>query len=480
MTEDFGADYRTALDQHLYFEDESGLEYAHRLGRRALTDGLSVLDVVLEHERAVASAANRRGASVEQVRAAALPFLLQSLAALDMATRGFVEAAERVAVEQAHVMQLQRLAQWFAGAYVDLLADQRLRRMAIWVREVMDAAASYIQFGEVESGSGPTPSLPDALADLLPDEGAATARGGSLDEVSGHWLAARLEVHHPTRNDSTGRVIVWRDREFTAFDEAVLVQFGKLASVALRNAELYKREHDIAVTLQRSLLPKSAISTAELSVSARYQPSGVPSGVGGDWFDVIALSGQRVGLVVGDVMGHGISAAAFMGHVSGAVRAYAVEGHDPAAVLTRVDELVTLSGDERLATLVYAIISPDGTLQFANAGHPPPLVIPAGGDPTYLTQALSQPIGVRAASGTPHHDHISTLAPGTTLLLYTDGLIEQRGRTIDDGLETLRALAAADGGSSSLDALCDTVIATLAGQPAHDDACVLAARLPAG
>jgi serine phosphatase RsbU (regulator of sigma subunit) len=242
----------------------------------------------------------------------------------------------------------------------------------------------------------------------------------------------------------------------------------------LRNAELYRREHDIAVTLQSSLMPKSALSTAELTVSARYEPSGLSSRVGGDWFDVISLPGQRVGLVVGDVMGHGISAAALMGHVSVAVRAYAVEGHDPATVVTRVDELISLGGDKRLATLIYAIIGPDGTLQFANAGHPPPLIVPAGGEPTYLTQALSQPIGVRAA-GTPHHDHITTLSPGTTVLLYTDGLIEQRGRSIDEGLDALRRLAAAEA-SSSLDALCDAALATLVPQPAPDDACILAAR----
>ena len=129
MTEDFAADYRSALDEHLQVGDESSLERAHELGRRALTVGLSVLDVVLEHERAIVSAADRRGDPIEKLRTAALPFLLQSLAALDMATRGFVEAAERVTIEQAHVAQLQRLAQWFSGAYVDLLADQRLRRM---------------------------------------------------------------------------------------------------------------------------------------------------------------------------------------------------------------------------------------------------------------------------------------------------------------------------------------------------------------
>jgi serine phosphatase RsbU (regulator of sigma subunit) len=475
VTEDFAADYRSALDEHLQVGDESSLEQAHELGRRALTVGLSVLDVVLEHERAIVSAADRRGDPIEKLRTAALPFLLQSLAALDMATRGFVEAAERVTIEQAHVAQLQRLAQWFSGAYVDLLADQRLRRMTAWLREVMDATGAYIQFGGADARSGLAHSVPVSLAELLQQEPAsATARGTAADETSGQWLAARLEVHHDDERASTGVLVVWRAGEFTPFDEAVLAQFGKLASAALRNAELYRREHDIAVTLQSSLMPKSALSTAELTVSARYEPSGLSSRVGGDWFDVISLPGQRVGLVVGDVMGHGISAAALMGHVSVAVRAYAVEGHDPATVVTRVDELISLGGDKRLATLIYAIIGPDGTLQFANAGHPPPLIVPAGGEPAYLTQALSQPIGVRAA-GTPHHDHITTLSPGTTVLLYTDGLIEQRGRSIDEGLDALRRLAAAEA-SSSLDALCDAALATLVPQPAPDDACILAAR----
>ena len=475
MTEDFAADYRSALDEHLQLGDESSLERAHELGRRALTAGLSVLDVVLEHERAIVAAADKRGDPTEKLRTVALPFLLQSLAALDMATRGFVEAAERVTIEQTHVAQLQRLAQWFSGAYVDLLADKRLRRMAAWLREVMAATGSYIQFGGADARSGPEHPVPDTLAELLLSErSSATARGAAVDLPSGQWLAARLEVQHDDEGVTPGILIVWRDGEFTPFDEAVLAQFGKLASAALRNAELYRREHDIAVTLQSSLMPKSALSTAELTVSARYEPSGLFSRVGGDWFDVIALPDKRVGLVVGDVMGHGISAAALMGHVSVALRAYAVEGHDPATVVTRVDELISLGGDKRLATLIYAIISPDGTLQFANAGHPPPLILPAGGEPTYMTQALSQPIGVRAA-GTPHHDHITTLSPGTTVLLYTDGLIEQRGRSIDEGLDALRRLAAAEA-SSPLDALCDAALATLVEQPAHDDACILAAR----
>ena len=475
MTEDFAADYRLALDEHLRLGDESSLERAHELGRRALTAGLSVLDVVLEHERAIVSAADKRGDPIEKLRTVALPFLLQSLAALDMATRGFVEAAERVTIEQAHVAQLQHLAQWFSGAYVDLLADRRLRRMAAWLREVMGATGAYIQFGGADARSGLAHSVPERLAELLLSEpGSAAARGAGADQTSGQWLAARLEVQHDDEGIATGMLIVWRDGEFTNFDEAVLTQFGKLASAALRNAELYRREHDIAVTLQSSLMPKSALSTAELTVSARYEPSGLFSRVGGDWFDVIALPDKRVGLVVGDVMGHGISAAALMGHVSVALRAYAVEGHDPATVVTRVDQLINLGGDKRIATLIYAIISPDGTLQFANAGHPPPLIVPAGGEPTYLTQALSQPIGVRAA-GTPHHDYVTTLSPGTTVLLYTDGLIEQRGRSIDEGLDALRRLAATEA-SSSLDALCDAALTTLVEQPAHDDACILAAR----
>jgi serine phosphatase RsbU (regulator of sigma subunit) len=474
VTEDFAANYRASLDEHLRQDDESSLESAHALGRRALTAGLSVLDVVLEHERAVDHAATRDGISVETVRTVALPFLLQSLAALDMATRGFVEAAERVTIEQAHVAQLQRLAQWFSGAYVDLLADRRLRRMAGWVRQVMDATDSYVQVGRSNVRSGRTHVVPDGLADDMLQEPNDTVRGASAEQASSYWLAARLEVDHE-EDDSTGFVVVWRDSEFTDFDAAVLAQFAKLASVALRNAELYRRQHDIAVTLQSSLMPKSALSTSELNVAARYQPSGLSNRVGGDWFDVIPLPEGRVGLVVGDVMGHGISAAALMGHLSVAVRAYAVEGHHPAAVLTRVDHLITLGGGDRLATLVYVIISANGTLQIANAGHPPPLLIPAHGDPSYLTQALSQPIGVGGTSGTPHHDHITTLAPDTTVLLYTDGLIEQRGRSIDVGLAALWRLAAREG-HSSLDALCDTALATLVEQPPRDDACILAAR----
>ena len=160
----------------------------------------------------------------------ALPFLLQSLAALDMATRGFVEAAERVTIEQAHVAQLQRLAQWFSGAYVDLLADQRLRRMTAWLRRSWTRRRVY-PVRPIDARSGRRTSVPDGLAETVATgTNSATARGAAADETSGSGSRHGSRSTTRTRAPRPACVVVWRAGEFTDFDEAVLAQFGKLAS----------------------------------------------------------------------------------------------------------------------------------------------------------------------------------------------------------------------------------------------------------
>lgn len=468
MTGDFASDYLAALRRHLETSDEAGLERAHDLGRRALAEGFGVLDVVAQHEAALRMIAPGAG---DDSRDAAQAFLLQSLAALDMATRGFVETAERLAVEQAHVAQLRSLADAFAVAGPDAAAEQRLQRIADSTRHVLNAQAAFVQLSGQHAGSGSiSADVATSAAAVLSETGAPAARGAG--ESPGHfWVAARLEVEPETEADGRGIVVACKRGEFSAFDEAVLTQLASLASASLRSALLYERERNISITLQSSLLPKTPAWTAGLNIAAGYQPSGPASGVGGDWFDVIELAGDRVALVMGDVMGHGLSAAAFMGQLSVAVRAYAVEGHSPAAVLDRLDDLLSSTDEVRLATIVYATIDGAGRLCFANAGHPPPLLVRPDGGSEYLGEALSQPIGVRVPDR-PHHQHVTTLLPGSTLVLYTDGLIERRGRSVDDGLEELARVVTADAGRP-VHELCEATLAALAAPPSGDDACIL-------
>jgi hypothetical protein len=479
MTSDFAREYAAALTEHVRHGGEAGLERAHALGRSALTGGLGVLNVVEQHEHAVQAIAEDQHIDLEQVRTASLPFLLQSLAALDMATRGFVEAAERVSVERAHVDQLHRLADSFVGAHVDHLADVRLRSLVQSVREVVDATGACVEFGGMRACSGVTPAAAEAVvASLLTDDGqdAARAEFPGSSSSGAHWMAVRLNAGKETSSNGRGAVVACRDSEFSAFDAAVLTQFAKLASASLRNALLYESEHDIAVTLQSSLLPQMPLSVGDLGIAARYRPSGAISGVGGDWYDVIALPGHRVGLVIGDVMGHGVSAAAFMGQLSVAVHAYAVDGHEPSALLNRVDYLMASRSDARLATIIYAIVDADGSLCMANAGHPPALLVTRHGDSHFLPPALSPPVGARAELAS-HRVQLAALPPGSTLVLYTDGLIERRSRPIDLGLEALRSSAAEHAGDS-VDELCDAMLDTLVEQSPPDDVCILAVRTP--
>jgi serine phosphatase RsbU (regulator of sigma subunit) len=271
---------------------------------------------------------------------------------------------------------------------------------------------------------------------------------------------------------------VWRRTPYTAFEEAVFAQVGQLASASLGNTLLYEREHATALTLQSSLMPAQLPSPNGLDLTMRYQPSSAHSGVGGDWCDVIQLPGERTGLVIGDVMGHGVGAAAFMGQLKVAMRAYATEGHSPSEVLDRTDRLIPAIGGERIATVIYAILEPDGRLTYANAGHPPPLVTaPGTSRPFLLTDGLSVPLGtgiIGAEISRPSHQ--TRLERGSTLLLYTDGLIERRDRSIDEGLDALRALM--DRPDLPIDQLCGQALNAAVDQPNQDDICILAVHRP--
>lgn len=477
MTGDFASAYLAALRHHLETGDEAGLERAHDLGRRALTEGFGILAVLAQHEAALRAIAADSADSVTDQRDSAQPFLLQSLAALDMATRAFVETAGRLAVEQAHVAQLRTLADAFGLA--DTGAEYRLQRIADATRQVLNAPAAFVRLSSQHASSGSIPvEVARTAAAVLSETGADAARGSYGDAWPGqYWVAARLEIGSEAADpDARGIVLAGNHAEFGSFDEAVLTQLANLASASLHAALLYERERNISITLQSSLLPKAPASIAGLNIAAEYQPSGPAVGVGGDWFDVIQLGGDSVGLVMGDVMGHGLPAAAFMGQISVALRAYAVEGHSPAAALDRLDDLLSAEDELRMATVIYATIDADGRLCFANAGHPPPLLVRPDGPPEYLHQALSHPIGI-AVPNRPHREHVTTLRPGSTLVLYTDGLIERRGRDIDVGLDQL-ARTATDQANRSAAELCTSTLAALAHPPSGDDACILAVHRP--
>ena len=166
-----------------------------------------------------------------------------------------------------------------------------------------------------------------------------------------------------------------RNRRFTSDDLGMLRLAADRVALALDHARVYEREHRIAETLQRSLLPEQMPNLPGMGVSARYVPAASEAEVGGDWFDVITMPGGKVGLVMGDVAGKGLSAASMVGSMRSALRAYALEGHEPAVVLERLNRLVWAELEEsQMATLIYVVFDPiEGKLSWVNAGHLPPL-----------------------------------------------------------------------------------------------------------
>jgi PAS domain S-box-containing protein len=237
--------------------------------------------------------------------------------------------------------------------------------------------------------------------------------------------------------------------------------------------EVYEREHTIAETLQRSLLPERLPRIEGLEIAARYLPAGHGAAVGGDWYDALERADGRVALVVGDVVGHGLRAAAIMGQLRNAFRAYGLAEISPAEVMARVNRLVMSGEDDAMATALYLVLDREtGDVSFASAGHPPPLVLSSDGA-TFLEGGRSVPVG--AAEPGIFREATAVLPPGASLLLYTDGLVERRGAPLEDGLGKLAT--AARRGDGGLEGLCDSVLAGVLGQRVPtDDVALLAVR----
>jgi serine phosphatase RsbU (regulator of sigma subunit) len=225
-------------------------------------------------------------------------------------------------------------------------------------------------------------------------------------------------------------------------------------------------------SLQRSLLPQHIPQVTGLQIAHRYQPASQTAEVGGDWFDVIPLKDGQVALVVGDVTGHSIHAAALMGQLRTTIAALARLGHPPEEIMAQLSAVVSEHGEETGATCVYAVHDPASRrCRFTSAGHPPP----AHCHPDGTTEFLDVPAGLMLGVGPSHYPATDIeLPPGSVLALYTDGLIEQPGQDITTGMARLaRALTASP--ARSLDDLCDSVLASL-GADARDDIALLLAR----
>ncbi|MCX4767609.1 SpoIIE family protein phosphatase [Streptomyces sp. NBC_01275] len=265
-------------------------------------------------------------------------------------------------------------------------------------------------------------------------------------------------------------------------DDVVFAEeLASRAAVCIDNARRFARERTTALALQHSLLPRGLPGQAAVEVAHRYLPSGSTAGIGGDWFDVIPLSGSRVALVVGDVVGHGIPSSATMGRLCMAVRTLADVDLPPDELLTHLDDLVTHlaayddDGDdvaELGATCLYAVYDPvSRRLTLAAAGHPAPALVLPDGHAELVTMTPGPPLGV---GGLPFESVELELPEGAVVALYTDGLIEDRDRDPDRAVTELCSALTAP--AATLDALCDTVLKAVLPEEPSDDVALLLAR----
>lgn len=264
---------------------------------------------------------------------------------------------------------------------------------------------------------------------------------------------------------------------YTREDLTTAVDLARRAALTVDNARLFAREHSVAEALQRSLLPE--LPTIEgVASAARYLAANAAAEVGGDWYDLLALPDGSIGLAVGDVMGHDLSSAAAMGQLRSVLRGYAWDGDRPSRVLERLDRLVHGLGMAQLATAVYArlVLDPHGggSLTYANAGHLPPLLASPDGAVLPLDESHDPIIGLPDLL--PRTEGSVAVPPGSTLLFYTDGLVERRDRAAEDGIAAL-ARVAAGAGAVDLERLCDRVLAELLEPVLPDDVALLAVRL---
>jgi serine phosphatase RsbU (regulator of sigma subunit)/anti-sigma regulatory factor (Ser/Thr protein kinase) len=241
-----------------------------------------------------------------------------------------------------------------------------------------------------------------------------------------------------------------------------------------RAVEEVEVERSVAEELQRSLLPERLSQIPGLRLAARYLPASSQDEVGGDWYDVVPLREGQAGLAIGDVVGHGVGAAAHMAHLQSAVRAYSLEGLRPSLVLERTNGFAHTLRRRSLASLLYGVLDPDAaTLRFASAGHPPPLIISPGNGLEFAEGAPGSPLG---AVGFPaYEESVVPLEPGSVVVLYTDGLVERPDTPLDTGLGALREAAA--GLDPDPQRLCDELPRAVLGGHSRDDVAVLAIKL---
>ena len=592
---DFYRRYAEALNNFLKSRDEASLTVGHELGRQALHDRMSVLDIIEHHSRLVEVDAHKSPADT----AAALQFLLQTLATLDVATRGFLDGTRRYEQERARAEDLADRDE-FRGALVNSLqegffvADHTGAVVEVndafteitgygqdglpyqmphpWVTD--ESAAHVRQAALVRDGRVASESLirhrdgrsrwvaasvnavkahgsdRNAYVGTLRDVTAARAAAErdravaglatavslakNVDEVLSITLgqcsstldAQRLmAVIWPT-NDGEPTVHVagdpsvssWRDldadwrrtfedardwlpltvtpvgaapsagtargvvavlsggrdvvlsleyrvpRIVSAEDRHLVTALVGHLSLAMQHVRQFEMARETSLTLQRSMLSST---TLPAGFAVRYEPAVPPLEIGGDFYDVLPIGDHRIGIVVGDCVGRGLSAAAVMGQLRASTRALLLTGAEPAKVLEQLDSVAELIPDAFCTTVFVAIVDTDSaTVRYSSAGHVPPVLAAGSSPPELLTDGRSVPLAVHRDE--PRPQAVRPLSPGSTLMLYTDGLVERRDEAIDDQIDRVAAVVTATV-DLPVDSVADAVLSSLAPENGYDD-----------
>lgn len=410
--------------------------------------------VALDNARLYESEREAR-ASAEEARdaltllAAATRVLTSSLE-LDLILRGFAD------------LIVAAVADYCAVDVVE--EDGTLRRIAV-------VANRDLPFTQPDVGGDP-PQLDNVLHPVV--VALRTGKSQVVTAASTSAVVSPLNGRSATLGTLSLATADASGRRFDDDDVAFVEELARRAAIAIENAQLYDRQRTVAATLQHSLLPERLPDVPGIATAARYI-AGADVEVGGDWYDVVPLPGGRLALTMGDVVGRGEGAASRMGQLRNAVRAYALDGKPPAAIVSRLNSLLLEMGPEQMATMVYAVLDHERSqLHVVNAGHPPPLLLSRDGTATFLEEGSGMPLG--AAATARYHETTVAMTPGDTVILYTDGLVEDRHEPLQAGLDRLRR--AVQEGPRHPDALCDHVLQqTVAERRVQDDTAILAVCL---
>jgi len=383
---------------------------------------------------------------------------------------------------------VRRIVPVFADVAVVALrrSDGSLQRAEIaHVDAAVEAAFREDFFPRIVDADDPTPLARAARTRkpmLIEDFAAELANGAHAKRASAYDAARTIGASSVLAvpllsGDDVMAVLVLAfthsGRRYRSGDVPLALDIARRAAIAFERARAFDQERRVAETLQHAMLPDELPDVPGIAFCARYVPGGRVD-IGGDWYDVIELPHGRFGVAIGDVAGHGLSAAAVMGRLRNVLRAFASEGSEPGSVLRRVNRFVFEQGPLDMATLCYGILdSRTGRLAWSLAGHPPPLLLRPGAPPEFGDGRPSPPIG--ADLQTDFQTAEAELGPGTTVLFYTDGLVERRGESLDLGLDRLRERLRYT--PPLLEETCDLVLEQmLGGGRPQDDVAVLGLR----